>query len=108
MLYSRGKIGEHNMYMSKQCSKCGEVKPITEFYKRWNGYLGVRADCKNCGAKDRIERYNPEEKKIYNLKYRAEQVSGNWYKYLNQLRGNGKKDQVTIDEIIQLLKKTKI
>ena len=35
---------------SKACTKCGEVKPLGEFYKKKHGKYGVRADCKVCRA----------------------------------------------------------
>lgn len=59
---------------SKQCTKCGETKPLTEFYRQKQGKLGVRADCKACRnavqAKYRAE--NPEYHAKYHAKYRAE------------------------------------
>jgi len=33
--------------MDKQCIKCGLIKPIEEFYKRW-GRKGYRNECKQC------------------------------------------------------------
>lgn len=35
----------------KICSKCGEVKPLDEFYASKNNGDGKRADCKQCVAK---------------------------------------------------------
>jgi len=32
----------------KTCTKCGETKPISEFYKSKGGKFGVKADCKVC------------------------------------------------------------
>ncbi|ASC26541.1 HNH endonuclease [Klebsiella pneumoniae] len=32
----------------KSCKKCGETKPLSEFYKELNGKFGVRAECKIC------------------------------------------------------------
>jgi hypothetical protein len=32
----------------KRCSKCGQVKPLSEFYKCKGGVGGVRGDCKEC------------------------------------------------------------
>lgn len=43
----------------KSCSKCGDVKPLTEFYSQPAGKYGVRSRCKPCdqaqikAAKDR-------------------------------------------------------
>lgn len=33
---------------TKRCSKCGEDKPISEFYRQPGGLYGVRGDCKAC------------------------------------------------------------
>lgn len=35
----------------KRCSKCGEIKFLSEFYKRKNSIDGVRTDCKSCRKK---------------------------------------------------------
>jgi len=50
---------------TKKCSKCGEVKPLDQFYKRKEGILGVRSDCKKCGALRGKEwqRKNPQQDK---------------------------------------------
>ena len=46
----------------KKCSKCGEVKSISEFAKMKNSPLGVRPDCKKCKyAQDKIYRDNNPE-----------------------------------------------
>ena len=34
--------------MEKQCSKCNEVKPLTEFYKDKSKNDGLRGECKCC------------------------------------------------------------
>ncbi len=34
--------------ITKKCSSCGEVKPITEFHKRKEGHDGYRNQCKLC------------------------------------------------------------
>lgn len=33
---------------TKTCSKCGEIKVVTEFHKKKNGKYGVASWCKNC------------------------------------------------------------
>lgn len=40
-----------NYLLFKQCSKCGEIKHISKFYKNKNGKYGVRNDCKECHKK---------------------------------------------------------
>jgi hypothetical protein len=36
------------MKSTKICSKCGEEKPVTEFYRQAGGKDGLRAACKRC------------------------------------------------------------
>ena len=44
----------------KTCSKCGEEKPLTEYYKNKDCKHGVRPDCKVCMKKQKdIYRSNP-------------------------------------------------
>ena len=35
----------------KKCTKCGEIKHISRFYKMKNGKHGVRSICKECAYK---------------------------------------------------------
>lgn len=37
--------------VTKDCSKCGETKLLTEYYKRQDGLHGVYARCKDCVSK---------------------------------------------------------
>ena len=57
----------------KKCTKCGEIKPISEYYKRPNGFLGVRNDCKSC--------HNEKSRQWYrnNVDYALE-LSSEWRK----------------------------
>ena len=45
----------------KRCSKCGEVKPVGEFYKHKNRKDGLQSQCKQC-QKEYIEKYYEENK----------------------------------------------
>jgi hypothetical protein len=62
--------------MMKRCSKCGEVKPLTEFYKDLSKKDGFRNDCKSCFSRRRREYYAENKEEIlaknreYNLKNR--------------------------------------
>ena len=38
---------------SKKCSKCGKIKPLTEFYLRENRPIGVIPTCKSCSIERR-------------------------------------------------------
>ena len=56
----------------KLCSKCGEEKELSEFYKAKCCRLGVRPECKDCKLIQTKGNYNPDAKSIYNKKYREE------------------------------------
>ncbi len=43
------RIWDSNM-ANKQCSKCGQVKPLCNFYKRIDRPSGLRSQCKQCIA----------------------------------------------------------
>ena len=90
-------------YVMKRCSKCGEIKHISKFYKMKNNKYGVRPDCKEChnkykkkynnDNKDKIKKCQKEynkthkkERKVYNQKYYKEHkdtINKNCIKYQN-------------------------
>lgn len=45
----------------KECTKCGEVKPFSEYYKMKGGRFGLQAKCKACHCAN-ISNYNKENK----------------------------------------------
>lgn len=53
----------------KKCTKCGELKPLSEYYYRKNGKL--RADCKSClnRRRDKWREEHLEESKAYSREY---------------------------------------
>lgn len=59
---------------SKTCTKCGEIKPLSEFYRQAECALGVRPTCKSCdkerSAKRRAEK--PEECRALVARWHAE------------------------------------
>lgn len=55
---------------TKKCSKCGEVKPITDFYKRKNSKDGYRNHCKQCVLKDRKTYQKENREKIIIRKHK--------------------------------------
>ena len=86
---------------TKQCTKCSEVKAVSEFYKRGDG---LRADCKTCvqqrakvsHAKNRAARLekmkssyeeSKAERLAYQAKYKQENLdqvrAANRYRYKN-------------------------
>lgn len=52
------RLGNYTLKENVPCSKCGEIKHYTEFYKnktgvnKYNPY-GIRADCKSCQTKNK-------------------------------------------------------
>lgn len=57
---------------TKKCKKCGEIKPITEFYKCKRYADGYRGWCKEC-CKKQAAQWNQDNKELtkqYNARYR--------------------------------------
>jgi hypothetical protein len=52
----------------KECRVCGDVKPVTEYYKQARNRDGLFHECKKCCTQKRREYYaaNPEKQKIKN------------------------------------------
>lgn len=48
----------------KQCSKCKEVKALSEFNKCTKTKCGLRADCKQCQYAIQMKRYHFEQHKL--------------------------------------------
>ena len=42
------KVSLVNSVKHRECSKCGEAKPFTAFYKKTNGAYGISSRCKVC------------------------------------------------------------
>ena len=62
-----------NDYLMKQCTKCNEVKELTEFHKAKGCKDGRRGDCKSCHylrSRKRVEA-NPEAHRAYQRKWEA-------------------------------------
>ena len=59
---------------SKQCSKCGEEKPVAEFYKAKNKKDGLRGECKSCSKSVNKSYYksNAEQIKERTTQYRLD------------------------------------
>ena len=59
---------------TKVCTKCGETKPLGEYYKQKGGKYGVRGDCKVCLSVAKAKYYaaNAEKIRSRRAKYRAE------------------------------------
>lgn len=77
-----------------RCSKCGESKPLTAFYRRSNRPRGYESECKVCKeAQKRRHAQSPQAKKLrnqydrayvsteYGKQTRREASLRNYYKY---------------------------
>jgi hypothetical protein len=51
----------------KTCTKCGETKALTEFYKRKDRPSGVNSHCKVCQKKMMTARYNKDPEYVADL-----------------------------------------
>lgn len=64
--------------MKKTCTKCGEEKDLSSFYRRKTGKHGVHAQCKVCMKKqakqyiDKLSKKEKEERKMRQNQWRRE------------------------------------
>lgn len=70
----------------KKCTKCGEVKPFSDFHKRAASRDGLMPICNKCNIRKSQDRYksNPALKREYDRAYRAknyESLQKRWLKY---------------------------
>jgi len=66
-LFVRGKMEEQ----TKQCTKCGNIKLLSYFYKEKHGKYGVDNRCKSCSSEEHAEwqRANKEYIRVSNAKW---------------------------------------
>lgn len=60
---------------TKRCTKCGEIKPLREFYKQKGGKHGVGSRCHPCHRKKMVRYYNEKKPKLsptFNLRRRKQ------------------------------------
>jgi len=62
------------MKMFKQCSKCGEVKELSEFNKKKDGKFGVQTMCRMCRRDYRKRNYNKEKNASQCRNYRLNNI----------------------------------
>ena len=60
----------------KRCSKCGEMKPVTEFHRKYTSSDGYHSNCKMCRNKilDNYRRNNKEDILAYSRLYKSTHV----------------------------------
>jgi hypothetical protein len=67
---------------SKRCTKCGIVKPFSDFSRMKNGKFGLRSQCKVCASMLSLSwyNYNRERVKVYkhNRKEQIKQKNKDW------------------------------
>jgi YHS domain-containing protein len=59
----------------KQCSKCGEIKPVIEFYKKKGGKYSVASICKKCVSRKSKVYYSNNRERL--LEYQEDYKSKN-------------------------------
>lgn len=73
--------------IEKRCSKCGKVKPIKRFSKRYDRKCGYHAQCKDCSNK-RIKQYMKEYRQRPYVKAKRKKTRQAYdYKYKKSARG---------------------
>jgi hypothetical protein len=73
--------------MEKRCTKCGQIKPLSEFNKNKTRVDGHREMCKNCRSQyeKRLKDSNPEKVRERYNKYNQSQKGRNKFKeWINQ------------------------
>lgn len=63
----------------KKCSKCGEVKPYSEYYKRKDRKIGIKPECKKCNILQSIKYAKTKEglcSRIYTDQKKASKQRG--------------------------------
>jgi superfamily II helicase len=58
----------------RKCSRCEEIKPLSEYGKDKNAKYGIRSICKSCANKAANERYHARTAKIKALLAKVEQT----------------------------------
>ncbi len=59
---------------TKKCTKCGEVKDVSEYWKHKIGKNGLRSDCKDCMKAYRKKSYVKENSRVSQRKYRKSNI----------------------------------
>ena len=100
-----------NLMETKKCSKCGEVKPINEFYKHKRKKDGLASQCKCCENKIKEEYHKKHLKEIkeYRKKYQKKHkiykkecvaLLKSWYIKQHLIKYGWRKENIT-EEIIK-------
>lgn len=79
----------------KACTKCGEVKPLDEFYKDKRRVDGRRPHCKKCVAeyRRRYREENPEKEREQNRRYYEKNREGRLEQRRRRYEENSEKER---------------
>lgn len=87
----------------KRCTKCSTIKSFNSFSPQKNGYMGIKAQCRECDAiydkkfqaktNTRAERDKTDKAKQYRKQYVAENLDW-WRKYEREYRANRRKEDM--------------
>ena len=98
----------------KKCSKCGEWKPISEFYKDKRSNDGLQSKCKKCrkdyyeNNKEKIKEYyenNKEKIKEQQKEYNKNNYVRRWcYNTINKHKNRSYIVNITFDELYNIVK----
>ena len=83
----------------KKCSKCGELKPFSEFHKKKNTKDGLRLECKKC-MKEYYENNKEKMKEYYENNYVRRWCT----QTINKHKTRGYIVNITIDELYNIVK----
>lgn len=72
----------------KTCSRCGDEKPLSEFYSASRKVGHIRGDCKSCNRADKTRRITPEVKREIVLRSQYG-ITVTDYKRMLQAQGGG-------------------
>ena len=94
------------MMEKKQCSKCSQIKSVSEFHKNKMGKFGVEATCKSCASERRViqwEKQTQEERKEKMKVYMAKQKQKPGYKEREKNYSLKKQFGITLDDYNTML-----
>jgi hypothetical protein len=87
----------------KRCTKCSEIKPFNSFSPQKAGYMGLKAQCRECDTEYdkqfqsktnlRAERDKTDKAKQYRKKYVAENIDW-WRKYEREYKYNRRREDM--------------
>ena len=94
---------------TKRCSRCKEVKPVTEFFKQCSSKSGYTAACKSCTAPERkakgmeyLNKNRTEINKRMNDRYHKRYKNDAEFRETRKLRGKAWKFGMSVDDFTSM------